>query len=201
MKLHIYLEQLLGGAAPIRVLRTLIQYKGKTFTIRGLARDASVSHPCASGTVEKLEKFGIVQTQTVGRSHQVLLNEQSYILKKIIEPMLAAEEQTFVQAVSTLKKHLGTKKIISAAVFGSAARGQEKEDSDIDVLIISNDYEHAIAAVSDAGQEAFAKFHCDTSPLIFSESELKSKKKSDLVRSILNDHVLICGKSLESVLE
>ena len=201
MKLHNYLEQLLGNKVSISVLRTLVRYKGKIFTIRRLAYDAGVSHPGVSETVGELEKLGVVQIQPIGRSHQVSLNEKSHLLKKIIEPILVAEEQTFDQVILILKKHLSTKKIISAVVFGSVSRGQEKEDSDIDVFIISNDFDHAIAAVSNAGQEVFAKFHSKVSPLVFSESEFKSKKKSELVRSILDNHTMIYGKNLESVLK
>lgn len=201
MKLHKYLEQVLGNKVSIRVLRVLVQYKGKIFTIRRLAHDAGVSHPGVSETISELEKLGVVQIQPIGRSHQVSLNEKSYILKKIIEPMFIAEKQTFDQVISILKKHVSTKKIISAVVFGSVSRGQEKEDSDIDVFIISNDFDHAIMVVSNAGDEIFTKFHSKISPLVFSESEFKSKKKSEIVRSILDNHIRIYGKNLESILK
>lgn len=201
MKLHEYMEKALGNKVSISILRTLIQYKGKIFTIRRLAQDAGVSHPSVSETVGDLEKLGIVQIQPVGRSHQVSLNEKSYVLKKIIEPMFMAEKQTFDQVILILKKHLSTKKIMSAVVFGSVSRGQEKEDSDIDVFIISDDFDHAIMAVSNAGQEIFVKFHSKVSPIVFSESEFKSKKKSDLVCSILDNHIMIYGKNLEYILK
>lgn len=201
MKLHGYLEQLLGSKPSIRILRILVRYKGKIFTIRRLAREAGVSHPKTSDTVTRLENLGVVQIQPIGRSHQVTLNEKSHILKKIVEPMLMAEEQTFDQVIISLKNHLGVKEIISAAVFGSAYRGQEKEGSDIDVFVISNDFDGAISAVSDAGEEIFVKFHGNISPIIFSETELVSKKNDDLTRSILDNHTMICGQNLGDVLK
>ncbi len=201
MKQHDYTEQLFGNKASIRILRAMIRHKGKIFTVRGLARDAGISHPTASQTAASLEKFGVVHIQPVGRSHQIVLNEKSYVLKKIIEPMFMNEAKTFEQVVSDLKEHLSTKKIISAVVFGSASRGQEKEGSDIDVFIVSNDFDDAIASVSNASQEIFVKFHSKVSPLIFSEAKLKSKRKSELVHSILDSHTAICGKSLESILK
>ncbi len=201
MKLHKYLEQALGSKASIRVLRTLVRHRGKIFTIRGLAHDAGLSHPGVSETISGLEKLGVVQIQPIGRSHRVSLNEKSYVLKKIIEPMFITEKQTFDQVISILKKHLGTKKIISAVVFGSVSIGQEKEDSDIDVFIVSDDFDCAITVVSNAGDEIFTKFHSRISPLVFSESEFKSKKKSALVCSILDNHINIHGKNLESALK
>lgn len=200
MKLHKYLEQVLGNKISISVLRTLVNYKGKIYTIRRLAEDAGASHPEVSATVEKLGKFGIVQIQPVGRAHQISLNEKSYVLGKIIVPILKAEEETLNEVISILKEHLSTKKITSAVIFGSVAKREEKDDSDIDVLIISNDFDHAITAVSDAEREISVKFHCKVSPLIFSESEFKSKKKNNvLVRSILDNHIIIHGKELKTL--
>lgn len=201
MKLHGYLEHLLGNKVSIRILRVLVQHRGKIFTIRRLAQDAGVSHPRVSETVTDLEKFGIVQIQPVGRSHQITLNEKSHVLKKIMEPMFAAERQTLDYVILTLKKHLDTKKIVSAVVFGSVPKGKEKEGSDIDVLIISNDSDHANTAVSNASEELFVKFHGKLSPIILSVDKFKSKKKSYLMCSILESHTLICGKKLESVLK
>ncbi len=201
MKLHSYLEQLLGHRTSISVLRTLVRHRGKIFTIRRLASDAGVSHPSASETVGELDKLGVVQIQPIGRSHQVSLNEKSHVLKKIIVPMFAAEERTFGEMILVLKKHLGIEKNISAAVFGSVSKGQEKEGSDIDVLVISNDFDGAISAASDAGEDVFAKFHGKVSPIVFSESEFMSKKGSDLVRSILGSHIMIHGRSLEDLLK
>ena len=201
MKLHGYLEQLLGSKASISVLRTLVRYRGKIFTIRGLAHDAHVSHPRVSKTVKELDKLGVVQIQPIGRSHQVSLNEKSHILKRIIVPMFEAEERTLDQMILVLKRYLGAEKNTSAAIFGSVPKGQEKEGSDIDVIIISDDFDGAIAAASDAGEEIFAKFHGRISPIVFSESELRLKKRSGLVCSILDNHTMVHGRNLEDLLK
>jgi len=58
MKLHGYLEQMVGDKVSVSVLRALIRYKGKIFTIRGLARDAGAPHPKVSETVGELERLG-----------------------------------------------------------------------------------------------------------------------------------------------
>ncbi len=201
MKLHKYLEQVLGNKTSIGILRTLVKYKGKIYTIRKLAEDAGVSHPEASTTLQELEKFGIVEIQPIGRAHQITLNEKSYVLSRVILPILKAEQKTLDEVVAILQNHLDTRKIISAVIFGSVAKGDEKDGSDLDVLIISNDRNHAISLIADAGQEIFSKFHSDISPLVFSESEFKSKKKDNaqLISSILNEHIPMCGKKLENI--
>jgi predicted nucleotidyltransferase len=201
MKLHSYLEQVIGSKIAISILRTLVKYRGKIYTIRRLAEDADASHPEVSKTLGELEKFGIVQIQPVGRAHQVSLNKKSYVLTKIIEPILKAEENTLAEVISILKTHLGTKKIMSAAIFGSVAAGKEKDDSDIDVLVICNDSDYAISAISDASKEISLKFQSKLSHIVFSESQLRSKKNKALLQSILDNHIMIYGKELASMLK
>ncbi|MEX0657002.1 MAG: nucleotidyltransferase domain-containing protein [Nitrosopumilaceae archaeon] len=201
MKLHNYLEQVIGNKIAVSILRTLVKYRGKIYTIRRLAEDAGASHPEVSKTLGELEKFGIVQIQPVGKAHQVSLNEKSYVLVKIIEPILKAEEKTLVEVISVLKIHFGTKKIISASIFGSVAVGKEKDDSDIDVLVICNDSDHAISAISDASREISLKFQSKLSHIVFSRSQFRSKKNAALIQSILDNHIMIYGKELASILK
>ena len=197
MLLHRYLEEVLGNKVAITLLRTMINYKGKIFTIRGLAEETKVSPNETALTIHKLERFGIITIQPVGRAYQLELNKKSYILNKIIEPIIRSEKNTLTEILSLLKKHLDTKKIITAAIFGSVVKGQEKIDSDIDLLVVSNDHDHAITQISGATEQIFSIYHGSVSPIIFNEKEFKAKQKESLIRSIIDNHILICGKSIE----
>lgn len=197
MLLHRYLEGVLGNKIGIALLRTMINYQGKIFTIRGLAKEAKVSPNEVALTIHDLERLGIVKIQPVGRAYQLDLNKKSYILNKIIEPIFKSEKNTFTELLALLRKHLNTKKIVSAALFGSIVKGQEKIDSDIDLLVISNDHDYAITQISQASEQVFLVFHGSVSPIIFTEKEFKDKQKESLIRSILDNHILLCGKSME----
>jgi predicted nucleotidyltransferase len=197
MLLHRYLDQVLGNKVAITLLRTMINYRGKVFTIRGLAEETKVSPNEAALTIHSLEKFGIVKIQPVGRAYQLELNQKSYILNKIINPIIKSEKDTILELITLLKKHLDTKKIITAAIFGSVVKGQEKIDSDIDLLVVSNDRDHAITQISQVTEQIFLIFHGSLSPIIFTEKEFKAKQKESLIQSIIDNHVLICGKSFQ----
>ncbi len=170
-------------------------------TVRGLATSSHVSVNETALTVERLEKFGIVRIQPVGRAYHVTLNEESYILNKIMEPIFIAESKTLDELIFVLKKHLTTKKILAAAIFGSVAKEEEKEDSDMDVLVISDDFAHATVAISHAAEETMPKFYSKMSPLILSKKEFISKRNSPLIRSILENHIMITGLKLRSMIQ
>ncbi|HEX9846343.1 MAG TPA: nucleotidyltransferase domain-containing protein [Candidatus Nitrosotenuis sp.] len=201
MKLHKYLEGVLGNKGAISVLRALVNHRGRTYTIRRLAKDAGISHTETSATIQDLEKLGIVQVQPIGKAYNISLNEKSYVLANIIEPVLDVEKKSLDQVISICKKHLSSKKIISAVIFGSVARGEEKEDSDIDLLIISNDFDKAIEIVSRLSEEMSLAFHTRISHITFSEKKLRSKRNSDLIRSIIKEHILVSGKELEDLIK
>lgn len=197
MKLHDYLEQVLGNKVSIRILRTLLKHKGKIYTVRKLALDAGTSHPETSKIIEQLEKFGVVKIQPVGRAYHLSLNQKSYVLTKIIKPAITAEEQTLDELIFILKKYFDAKEIITAIIFGSVSTKTEKEDSDIDLLVISDNIEKANEIIADAQEEIGLIFHSSISPLIFSKKQITSKKNTNLVRSILNSHIMIVGKPLQ----
>ncbi|MDE2590249.1 MAG: hypothetical protein KGL95_11385, partial [Patescibacteria group bacterium] len=94
-----------------------------------MAEEAKVTPNEAALTIHDLERFGIIKIQPVGRAYQLELNKKSYILNKIIEPIIESEKNTLDDLLALLKKHLDTKKIITVLIFGSVVKGQEKIDS------------------------------------------------------------------------
>ena len=197
MLLHRYLEQVLGNKTVITLLRTMITYRGKIFTVRGLADEANVSTNETALVVHDLEKMGIIKIQPIGRAYHLELNEKSYLLNEIIEPAINAEKNTLNELIQVLRKCFDTKKIITAAIFGSVASAEEKIDSDIDLFIISNDHDHAITLVSEASKQVSVRFNGMLSQIIFTEKEFKAKQKGSLVQSIIDNHILICGKKIQ----
>jgi len=200
MQFHNYLESMLGTRVSIRLIRTLINYAGKIFTVRKLAAAAGVSSSEAALAVQELEKFGVLKTQPVGRAYLISLNEKSYILTKILQPAIKAEESTFGELISMLRADLNDKSIISAVLFGSVAMQRGHEDSDIDLLVISNDFDSASTPISKAREEISSAFNGRLSPLIMSERELVAKRNGRLVRSILSNYIVAAGKDLVEII-
>ena len=199
MALHDYVAEVIGSKASIRVLKALVRYRGKVFTIRELAKTAGLSHPEVSTVVKELESRGVVKLQPVGRAYQVTLNEDSYILKSIVEPLIAAEGSTLSSLASTIRPFFKEKGISSVAIFGSVARGLEKRVSDIDLLIISEDKELANKCAAKASAATLSTMGMGLSPLIMDEPLFIRKRGSDLVKSILESYMPVWGRDLKEL--
>lgn len=201
MLLQNYLEVLLKGKVAIRLVRALVRHTGKVFTVRKLAQAAGVSSTEAAVAVQELERYGILTIQPVGRSYLIALNSKSYLLNRILKPMIRAEEQTLTELITTLGKHLKDKSVISAALFGSVSRGETRADSDIDLLVITDDFEAASVVVSRASEEVAAVFNGRLSPLILSQRDLKAKARTEFIESVLEDYVHVAGKDLKELIK
>lgn len=197
--LHDYVDEVLGSKASIRVLKTLVRYRGKIFTVRELARTSGLSHTEVSQVVRDLEKRGVVKLQPIGRAYQVGLNEESYTLKSIVEPMIRAEESTLKSLVATIKPFFKVKGVTSVAIFGSVVKGLETKASDIDILIIADDRELANECSVKASETTLSEFGRGLSPLIMTRDMFVRKQNGDLAKSILESYMLLWGKDLKEL--
>jgi predicted nucleotidyltransferase len=193
MALHDYVTEILGSKANVRVLRALLRYRGKVFTVRELARAADFSHPQASKVLRGLESRGVVKLQPVGRAYQVTLNDESYVLKSVIEPLFAAERDTVDSLASTIRPFFEDEGIVSVAIFGSVARGLERATSDIDLLIVADDKELANERAAAASVAALSAFGHALSPLILHTERFAKDGGRQLERSILAHYTLVRG--------
>src|SRR5438132_9319594 len=103
MKLHAYLEEVIVSKTAIALIRAMLTHQGKVFTVRGLAETAGVSASEASLVVRQLEEAGVLRLQPVGRSFLVTLNEQSFVVQRIMKPVVRAESETISELVKLLK--------------------------------------------------------------------------------------------------
>ena len=205
MQLHGYLEALIGSRTSINLMRALINHPGRVFTVRKLAEAAKVSASEAAIYVQQLEKFGVLNIQPVGRAYLLSLNDQSYILNHIFKPMIKAETQTLDELISILRDNLGDTKakasVISAVLFGSVVTKVDREDSDVDLLVISEDFDEATTLVSKAQEKISLAFNSRLSPLIMNQKEVIKKKNDSLIQSILANCIIVTGKDLREILE
>ncbi|MDE1854261.1 MAG: nucleotidyltransferase domain-containing protein [Thaumarchaeota archaeon] len=188
-------SDVLASKAGIRVIRALVKYKGKVFTVRELARTAGVTHPEVSLVARRLEERGMVKIQPVGNALQIILNDESYIIRSAAEPLVRAEEGAVKELVATIRPFLDSEPVISAAIFGSVARGEEKKTSDVDLLVVTRDKEKANESVAEASARVISKFGVGLSPLIMDDAQFMRGR--GIVGSVLESYVMVAGQDLE----
>ena len=87
-----------------------------------------------------------------------------------------------------------------AVIIGlTGAASLRAADSDIDLLVVSDDHEAAAGVVSSAGLEVASVFNGRLSPLIMGRKELKSRAKSKFIESVLANYTHVVGRDLREL--
>ena len=193
MLFNAYLETLLGSKVKVKILRALLRFETKTFTLRELAEHVKVSHTAVLKSLGDLQGMNIIKIESHGTSNLITINKESYLYKEL-KRLFDFEVQTVQQLKEEIKNNLPKAK--SVALFGSIAMKKERLDSDIDILVITQD-KSKINEIIAKNQEVFSKqFGNVVSAHIMTEGEFNRKRNTPLVKDILESHILIEGDEL-----
>lgn len=191
-------EDLLGTETGVRILRTFLERPRRSFTGREIA---AASGTAVARTIERLrvlEKYGLVEPKEAGRA-----TVWSWVPKHTLEPALRAwfnhERGLRDRLVETLRNKLSEiPEIRRAVLFGSVARGDERADSDVDILIIVSSMREKAAtqATLDPIAEAIrATFTNPLRALIYTDEETRAKQMRPLMGAVEKEGITLVDKS------
>ena len=86
---------------------------------------------------------------------------------------------------------INSDKIIKIILFGSVAREEDTEDSDIDILIISNEWEQIDSVITDEVFNVVLDTQELISPYVLSEKQFEETKNFNFLTNVLKDGVVI----------
>ncbi|PKQ27486.1 MAG: hypothetical protein CVT63_07750 [Candidatus Anoxymicrobium japonicum] len=179
MKLHGAVEDILGSKIKIGILRLLFRTRG-LFSGREISRMVGFSPTHTISNLRELEAAGLILRQRAGKTDLYQLNDKNSAIDGVLAPIFDWESNLLAELAEMFADRLGAK-IVSIRLFGSVARGEEKSDSDVDLLLTLTDgvdideLEEVIAEIDlDAGR----RLGCPVSTVFVTESEYTKKVKS-----------------------
>jgi predicted nucleotidyltransferase len=171
----------------LRILTLFTKSYDKEYYIREVERLLKVSSRTALKTMAKLEKIGILESRKRGKI-------KTYSIRKTTlsrEFFLLAEQYKKIQF---LEKNQLIKEVLEKAdafmkgiviVFGSYAKGTQKEDSDLDLFIVGTYDEKEI---KNTGKKYGIDISIKSYPLPLFEKEIHD---DILLKEIKENHILI----------
>jgi predicted nucleotidyltransferase len=112
-----------------KVLRSLLQYSERSLLPSDIKKDLKISRAGIHSALQELLKKDLIQRKQKGKAYVYQAKSDLLVLKQLKVLDSAIKLQSLVKRLSPL-----VDKII---LFGSCSRGENTEDSDIDLLIIS----------------------------------------------------------------
>ena len=130
------MTELFGGANRYKVLRKLYERPAERHHLRALSALTGISSGTLHTTLKRLERAGLVRRI----DRKPLVFYQAPVDDARLAPLveLFRRESDLVADVRTALEPFG-RKVKYAGVFGSYARGEDRTDSDVDVLVVGPD--------------------------------------------------------------
>jgi len=125
------LSYLFGGRLKARLLQTLVLNPSVAYHLRGLAAAAGVESGNASKTLRALIAAQFVKAVPDARGMRYQANQASAVFEPLHELFLRAGQ--FMADLKSVAEQLPADQVL---VFGSVAKGTERPDSDVDVLVV-----------------------------------------------------------------
>jgi len=154
MRYHEPLDDILGNRVQVKLIRVLVRTKG-SFTGRELARLIGYSQNQTRLALEELERNGVVVRQSAGRSYLYSADNENILIKDFLEAGFGLEDALLDRMAGVYLEEVG-RDLVSVVLFGSVAKGEEKPESDIDLVVVVRD-KADLKVVEDRVAEASAK--------------------------------------------
>lgn len=196
------LDQILGTRSKVRLLRALVLLD-RPVSGREAARLARLSRQ-AIGVLDDLVSTGIVNRQETAGQHLYTFARANCLAPAILRLFDEERERTealFQRVASVIDE---SRSVLSAVFFGSAARGEAKVGSDLDLLAI---VAHAGARrrvyddLSDASVALRSEFGVELSPVVIEADRIRRQHaEGDLfITEVLRDGRRIYGQPIEEL--
>ena len=182
----------------LKIVDLLAKDAEKKFTINEIAKNLEEFYSFVHRTVNKLSKDGVVIKTKVGKSYLCSLNLENEKSATLIQLSEIEKRENLYIANKELKLVLEDfirtlesqhKNIITVILFGSYAKGTATKESDIDILLISNEkieIEKVIKGI-------YAKYGKEIMPIVMTQNDFKKQKDKAVITEIVKDHYVLYG--------
>lgn len=156
-------------------LSPFIEDNYREISVREYSREKGISPPTSSKVLKQLEKEGLLKKREDRKNHLFKANTENQVLKQLARTYWAIKLQKITEK---LKESSLNPTII---LFGSLSKLETKEESDIDLAVISKMYKSI--------NTAKAEIELKRKIQIFQFSSV-SKISKNLRKNIINGHIL-----------
>jgi predicted nucleotidyltransferase len=170
------LTSITGSKTRSEIFRVLFDGQKKEYYLRALGKICGCSLTALQNELKNLVVIDLVKARKDGNRIYYSANENHPLYLDLISIV----EKT-VGVIGQLQTRLKDNRIEYALIFGSFARGEEKGESDIDILVVGNISMRELTKLLSGIQE---KINREINPHIYSKNDFVSKMKK-------KDHFLL----------
>jgi len=182
------LTRLFTSGSRVKILKLLL-FSSRGFHLRELSREVGVSAPHASKELSNLLTAGIVQEERVGNLKVYSVNDEC--------PFLPELKGLFIKTdyLGDLLRGNLSGKVRFALIYGSFARGNEREGSDIDLLLVSEMNEDDLLPIVRSLEKKAGR---EVNYILWNDKAFHNRSGNSLLKTILDQgFIMLIGDENE----
>jgi len=172
------LEKLFTSKNRVKILEYMFFHKNETY-IREISRDLNISVSAVKREIDNLAFLGIIEIN----KNRITLNKKCNLLEELKNIFIKTD---FV--IYPLKEILKDKSIKYCLIFGSFARGDYKEGSDVDLFVIGNFKSFDMYKILKPIEE---KIKREINPVVWTLDNLKKEKNKGFVKDVFSKKIIM----------
>lgn len=199
------LDAILGTPSKVRLLRELVPIE-RPVSGREAARLAGLSS-YSIRALDELVEMGLVLRQEATGQHLFRLNRENYLAEVLSRLFMMERERTaaIFAALRDAVEECDHGAVLSAVIFGSAARGDAAPGSDLDLLVVTSSAgaaEEAYSRLVDTAPDLERRFGLALSPVVITQAQARAQISRDdpFLRAVLREGRLVVGAELSELL-
>jgi len=184
------LKGLFTSKVRVKLLEHFLTHSNNSFYLRQLEKLLDEPGSPIGRELLNLEKIGILKSHNIGNQKHYQVNKEIFIYEELRTIFL---KTTIGQII---KKHLSVIEGIELAfIYGSFAKGEEYQQSDIDIMVIGNLTDKEVnKAISRCEEELKRTINYS----LYDRKEVKTrlKKKDNFILTVFREpHIIILGST------
>ena len=188
MKFHISILDILNSKTKVKIAKFLLTHEA-AMSEREIASVLKVSHMSVNRTMRDLAGVNFGSFVSIGNSHLWKVNRKSYAFKTLSSLIknVSTIKDPLEDLKSTLFKYLPKNLVKKVVLFGSASKGLEKTNSDIDIFILVKNVQarkRLEPFIEKLSAICFRSYGNRLAPYILTGQEMKRKKSLKIISEI-----------------
>lgn len=202
------LDAILASRSKVRLLRVLLPLDDAV-SAREAARLAGTPVAPSLRALSDLVALGVLFRVRLRGQHLYTVNRESPLVRDGLTPLFEREAARVTAVFAQLREALGPElaagAVLTLAIYGSAARGDDRPESDLDVLVVTRSAEDVPGtheALSRSAAVLDREFGLDLAPMVISSQQLNQQAEAGdpVVVEMQKDARVVAGLPLDQFL-
>ena len=176
------------------IVKALFEYPKRQWSCSALEELTKMPHATVYRTLSGLKDFGILKSAKINKK-DIIYELVSSPLAKELERAVNIGKITSKKIAQNFANRIKSKSIHSVILYGSAAKGTSKLESDIDILVIlGKKNKNLEGKILNIAAQMSSKANKTISAVVMNINQMRKEKGTSFIKSVMEDMEILYGK-------